>query len=270
MKEVYYLIVGLPRSGNTVLHLALAAHPQVSACIDEIKYHPFFSEGISVFTRGGETEQEKQNSHLGLFQMMASLSGKKKVKAYGLHTVISHTEAADLVYAIQKNYPAVRIIYVKRLNIIAQLASVIRSDKKQLWISMQPVEPDYSPLSIDRQHLIEYTQQVIRALDRMEDLKTTHSVKEWIYEFQLEQCQNFTELFDFLGLDGFYAYPFLPSKLNPPARTYVHDYFELLEIVARIIEQEPIHLGLKKQFLDYIQTELSAPLDKSKPDFAAA
>ena len=136
MQEIFYIIVGLPRTGNTFTHLGVAEHPQVSACIDEVDVDPFFTQGMSVFTKGNERPSEKAISHMELFKCMASFHDKKDIRAYGLHTVIaSLKEAEDFVHRVQANYPDVRIILVQRLNPMAQLASLIHAERTGVYMS---------------------------------------------------------------------------------------------------------------------------------------
>ena len=90
MKELNYIIVGQARSGNTFTHLGIAEHPQVSACIDEVNLHPFYTRGISVFTNANERELEKEKSHIALFRCVASLLGKRECSAERLLRISPH------------------------------------------------------------------------------------------------------------------------------------------------------------------------------------
>ncbi len=259
-KEIFYLIIGMARSGNTVTHLALASHPEISACIDEVRFDPFFNKGISVFTYGSETAAEKQNSHLSLFKMMASLSNKMNSKAFGVHTVVKSRDAELLVKAIQNNYPSLKIILIKRLNMVAQLASVCRSNKNQIWSSFEPVLFNLEPLAIAEAELIHHIKSVMVAMNAFESLKDTHEVSEWIYEDELEiQKPVFKRLFDFLGVQDFDPSPFIPYKLNPPAENFVTNYKQLLITATNTLKLETGHSKLKDQFMTYLESQISSP-----------
>ena len=67
-----YVVLGLARSGTTVVHFALKGHPNIAALNDEVRVS-FFTEGISTFTQRDDNVLEKKVGSLSLFDAVAGV-----------------------------------------------------------------------------------------------------------------------------------------------------------------------------------------------------
>ncbi|GIV33325.1 MAG: hypothetical protein KatS3mg031_0860 [Chitinophagales bacterium] len=247
-----FVMVGLERSGNTVTHAALKAHPEVATFDDEVKYSPFYTTGISVFSFSNERDTVKQASRPALLKFLSFLNHGKSGKAYGIYTVPAAKDAAGLVKAIQTHYPDVKIILVKRLNIVAQYASSLIANQSNLWIATKPLITPYPEVHFNYKNLVTYVILTLHALNELEKLKSSHTVLEWIYEEHLlSDSPSFNPLFDFLGVSRLDVAPFLPAKLNPPPETYIRNYYFWIQEVCKIIERAAIQTELKQQLYAY-------------------
>ena len=169
------------------MHLGLAEHPQVSACIDEVNVSPFFTEGISVYTNKNERQSEKDISHLALFRCITSLNKKENCLAYGMHSVINSPEDAQkFVTYVQTYYPDVKIIIMKRLNVIARLASEIQAMLTGVYLSFDKTDK-IANLGIDDNLLYDSITTSIRIMKILERLCNTHETLDCIYEYDIEK-----------------------------------------------------------------------------------
>ncbi len=124
-----FVIIGLPRSGTTYLMTLLNSHPDV-ICHGEL-YNPY-----AVISSGGR--DESHDEVLGrdkdpvafLDGVFARGQGKRGVAALGFKFMLGQNLA--VLRAILDD-PEIRIIYVKRWNKLAQVASWLAALKSMEW-----------------------------------------------------------------------------------------------------------------------------------------
>jgi hypothetical protein len=254
---VNYIILGLNRSGNTHTHLAVAGHPMVSAFVDEVKVAPFYTEGISVFTRGGEMPDEKERSHMELFRALTSLTGKPEPKARGIHSVMTSPEEAELIVnAIQKNYPSVKIILISRLNILARLASEMQALKSGKWSVWEKVNIE-EKISLSKEQLSSFTAASIESMRVLEQLKNSHQVLDCIYEYDIENGNRnfYPKILDFIGVPFADITWKLTYKIAPAPHQFIEDYGMLLDQTLSQIMTMNIRSDYSNATLQYLEAE---------------
>ena len=255
------------RSGNTHIHLAIAGHPMISAFKDEVMVQPFYTEGISAFTRGSETHEEKVRSHMSLFAALTSLAGKENIMARGLHSVLgSPSEAETVVRSIQNNYPGVKIILISRLNIIARLASHSLAKKNGVWVRWESGTAS-EEISIGERMDPDFLSSSIRSIDILHQLRDTHDVLDCIYEYDIENdsAEFLHRAFDFLGVpQADLSWP-LTQKIAPPPHLFIRDYRKLLADTIGQIQASGIRSAYAGLMMDYLRDEYELISSASVP-----
>lgn len=130
-----FVILGLPRSGTTYLATLLDSHPDL-CCAGEL-FNPYAvithandPSDAAVFGRDARPVRAAAD----FFEKTAQ-SG---VKAGGFKFMIGHN--INVLQWLAKQ-PDIRIIYIRRHNKLAQVASLMKAAQTQEWAKTEPTEP---------------------------------------------------------------------------------------------------------------------------------
>jgi LPS sulfotransferase NodH len=238
MHKRRYLIVGIQRSGTTVLHLALKGHPNVAALNDELKVAPLFTQGIRTFTFGNDTEEEKRRGHAALFDALTSITEGPDTVATGAKCACgSPALARVLVDSLQKHFAHVRIILATRRNLVAQFGSLLAAERSGVWHSWNPEFAGRRPPEISMNRWA-FTHYVHRCLDThavLQGLHETHSVLTCEYEDYLKDpAAIHSQLFDFVGVPQRDVTWLESMKLVPRPEEYISNYAAMSHLLERV------------------------------------
>ncbi len=254
-----YLILGLARTGTTVLHLSVMGHPNVSALSDEIPVQPFFGRGLSTFTFGNEFEQEKERGHLVLFDAITSITATAQTTAIGAKTVAHTCEQAHIIVdALQKHLPGIKVVLTLRNDMVAQYGSLRGARATGAWHSW------YRNIEDNRQQKMRinrslFTRAALHWLDSLRVLRRlhdSHDVHEWRYEnFMADREASVRGVFRFLGLPNAEIAPLKSEKVKPPPQQYIHNYTRMAafaEILAQRHKQNtvPVRARIISAFIE--------------------
>ena len=224
---IRYVILGLGRSGTTAVHFALKGHPNATALNDEVKAS-FFSEGISEFTQRDDNLREKEAGYNYLFDALAGIFGDEHTRAIGMKCIPNSTAIAkELVNSLQLYFPKLKIVLVKRMDIVAQYGSLLRATKTTEWHSWRLGDhrEDYS-VKIRPFRLRKYVVQCHDISFELERLKATHDTLTLNYEecFIKGSKPDFTQLFQFIGVPSLNVTWLGSEKVAPPPDQYIRNY----------------------------------------------
>jgi transposase len=257
-QKTRYLIVGMARSGTTVTHRALYGHPNVCALDDEIRVDPFFTRGIEAFTVGGANPWERENGSLQLFDALTSFepgdpdpSGRWLVSycgtqgppkaqqlAHGMKVAINSKREADaLVESLQRHFSGLRIIHVRRRDLVAQCASLERAVASGIWHSFASTpearKEAPSKLSICLNKFRSYLQCAREVEESLASLHSTHEVEVVDFERDIESDPEscWQRLFRFLDLVPIKPDWVRSKKVAPQVSDYVENADELRRLM---------------------------------------
>ncbi len=236
-----YLIVGNARSGTTVTHLALMGHPNISALNNEINVNPFFSKGFASFTFGAETKNEKTLGYQILFDAITSVNLTKNSMARGMKVALSSVKDAEiLVESIKHNFPDIKIIFVERLDYLAQFGSLKRAENSGQYHSWNKQMKKVSDISINKKDFIDYVFRVKKINEIVEILKYSHEFMIFNYEEDILEgsLKNYTKLFNFLKIPIVDITWLNSSKVAPSPEIFIKNYNELLSVQEVLIKEE--------------------------------
>jgi len=232
-----YIIAGLPRSGTTFIHKAIAGHPNASALNDELRVSPFWDRGLSTFTYGHETPEERRAGHVVLFDAVTSIAATAETRALGVKCCVSSPREAELVVtSAMRTIPGVKMILVLRRDLVAQYASLLRARRSGAWHSWRradrppAAQVHIRPLLFDR-----YATNALDTLARLQRAPAAHRVV--FEELIASKAEGFREIFDFLDLPDVPVDWELGEKVSPPPETYIDNYLEMSNRLACLIER---------------------------------
>lgn len=238
MKKNHYLVIGLPRSGTTVIHLLLRGHPSIAALNDELKVSPFFSKGISTFTFGNDVSEEKDLGFSVLFDAISSISGKSNTTVAGAKCVChSSIEARTAVSTLQGYLKNLKVILVVRNDLVAQCGSMISARKSGVFHSWSKEfeSRKINKFKINKWVFTRYAIKCLGLLEILRELHNTHDIIECIYEdFVSDPAGVYKQLADFLNVPQVDATWLKSKKLMPDPNEYIKNYSEMRTLLEHL------------------------------------
>ncbi len=238
-----YVILGLARSGTTVVHFALKGHPNVAALNDEVKV-AFFTEGISIMTMRDDNTLEKKVSAIPLFDTIAGVFADDNTQALGLKCITESVEVTrELVQALSKYYKEMKIILVIRDDLTAQYGSMQRARITGEWHSWRKSGRfQNQKVKLSKREFGKYVKRSIAKLKELRALKNTHDVLEFNFEEQLLSAEgpDFSPLFKFLEISDLKVTWLDSKKVAPPPEDYILNYEKMNKFCDEILQSESI------------------------------
>lgn len=234
-----FLIVGMQRSGTTVTHHCLGGHPQIALMTDEVSVDPFFTKGMSVFTTGRETFDARCRGYLRLFDAIATAAVDRAVRAAGLKVALGTPEdAADLVECLQEHFPDIKVVMVRRNDLVAQCGSLRRAMRTGQWHAFgKNSGRSGDKFAIPEDEFDDYMRGCRRIEAQLDRLKASHAVFELQYERDIAPGMDKYRLFDFVGVERTAVTWMEMEKVSPPADEFITNYQAL---VARQADAPPV------------------------------
>lgn len=232
-----YVIVGMPRSGTTLVHKAISGHPNASALNDELRVSPFWDRGLSTFTFGHETPEERRGGHVALFDAVTSIEASAETRAFGVKCCVSSPKEAELVVtSTMRTIPSVKIIVVVRRDLVAQYASLLRAHRTGAWHSWR--DTDRPPVAQVHIRPLLFDRYVTNALDTMAKLQCAPAAYLVVFEeLVVSMVDGFRGIFDFLALPDVPIDWELGDKVSPVPEAYIDNYHEMSNRLASLVER---------------------------------
>ena len=231
-----YVIVGMPRSGTTLVHKAVAGHPNASALNDELCVSPFWDRALSTFTFGHETPEERRAGHVALFDAVTSIAASAETRAFGVKCCVSSPREAELVVtSAMRTIPGVKIILVVRRDLVAQYASLLRARRSGAWHSWRRTDRPPAPQVHIRPLL--FDRYATNALGTLAQLRCAPAAHQVVFEELVGgRAEEFRKIFDFLELPDVPVDWELGDKVSPPPEAYIDNYLEMSNRLASLVE----------------------------------
>lgn len=229
MTKHRYLIIGCGnRTGTTVLHLLLKGHPEVAALNDELRVAPFFTQRISTFTFGKNSEIEKEKGLSVLFNAITSITATPQTTAIGAKCICMTTSYAQtLVQTLPKYLPDLKVILMVRNDLLAQYGSNIHAERTGIYHSLHKNFENLKILSIHMKKwaYAGYALKLLTILDILRELHKTHRVMECAYENLLTDPSEFYKrLFRFIEISDEEVNWAQLKKILPSPEEYIQNY----------------------------------------------
>ncbi|MEO0451720.1 MAG: sulfotransferase [Pseudomonadota bacterium] len=212
-KSKRFLVVGMQRSGTTVVHQVISGHSRITTTPREVSpklFYDFcdayFNTNRNLFTaRERSPESNKAQILAGLFETIASSGVSASVEeCIGLKVATGMAaEAKKMVDAILEHAPELHIIHVERKDVVAACASFSFAEENRRFQIHEGEELPTPKIEIEREFLLQYIvnwKRINAEFERLSDLKH-YSKISFEAEIASGQIQNGEKLFDFLGLE---------------------------------------------------------------------
>jgi len=234
MPRSRFLVVGSQRSGSSVTHTCIVGHPEATGTGDEVRAEPLFTRGIAAFTCGNDTWPERQRGYRALFDALSLRDDDPAIRAHGMKVALaSPSEAIDVANTLRDHLPDVRIVLIRRDDLIAQYASLHRAQATGIWHSFHGAASNSKPIAIATGPFLDYARDCRRILAQLRTLRHSHALLEVEYE-RTVVGGLWHEIFAFLGLTRLPPTWVAMQKVSPPARASVAGYDDLLAALQQL------------------------------------
>ena len=200
-----------------------------------------FRSGIRVFTYGEErTEEELSSGIPALFDAMTAVPPASKRKARGMKLTLPNLRLAKVfVKGMQTYLPDVRIVHVRRNDVIARFASLKKAMQSGKWHRRTQDRRQKEAITIDPHNFSKHLIESIQVQRLLRDLRSSHDMLCLSYEDVILQGRLSTHapLFRFVGVEPVEATWLRDKKLSPPPEEYVRNYSELTKMHDQIKRQ---------------------------------
>lgn len=231
MKPTPFAIVGMPRTGSTLLLTGLSQHPEVRAYGELM--HPMDSEratthairrdGLSWFRRGDDAIRF-------LRAEVYEYPHPPEIKAVGFK--LFGDNAAERGFARMKNeIPGLRVVHICRPNYLASLLSVKvawQTRRYVRFIGDNSEEPLIPRISITPEEAAEYFDGMLmvdgfleRHFGGPDYIKVTYDGLAASFGSEMEK------VYRFLGVSDFQPRPMVQKQIREPAQSVLANYSEL-------------------------------------------
>lgn len=232
-----FIVIGIPRSGTSVSYNSILEHTEVSGVNDEVITRYFFESPLSKFTFGNNLQIEEERSYQKLFDAICSLNTNGKTKAIGMKvTIATPRDATILVAALKKRLPSVKVIWVKRENLIALFGSFIRAQKTKIHHSIQQTKLSSntnSRVKIPKAKFIKFLLDEFEINKELEKLKETHNLLEFFYEKDV-MAGNYEKIIEFLDLNKEGPIDSALKKVAPNPERYISNYKKTEKVMRNV------------------------------------
>lgn len=233
---IRYIIIGCARSGTTFTAQLLRGHPEVSAFSDEVRITPLFNQGIDAFCFGNVTAQEKEVGARRLFDALAGMTANEHTKAMGMKITFQLPDMVEIfVDYLQKYYPGIKIIWVKRADLLAQYGSLKRAMKSGHHHSWIQTRKEINKIYISKNKLKKYLNDSFSIYKQFDRLRSTHEVFVFSYEHHIMN-HYFSELWTFLGVTPEEPLWLHSQKVAPEADEYILNYKPLKRLYDSVVD----------------------------------
>ena len=231
-----FLIAGMQRSGTTVTQRVIAGHPQVGMTEAEISVEPFFEPGYSGFTFGNESYGDRAAAYPALFDAVARIRTVPDTRTHGLKVAIGdHRSSLVLGNALREYLPEVKLIVTIRDDLVAQFGSFVRARKTGTWhIQSSSDRRATEMIRIDPSEFSEYATRCLDAIDQLRFYTKYFDVFEVSYERDILDGTDWSDVFQFLGIDPIPVTWNTMAKVTPKPEAYIENYAETCEALQEI------------------------------------
>ncbi len=233
----YFLIVGLQRSGTSILHANVATHPRIECLTAELMVDPLFTRGVDILTnRPCDTVRELDTGWKHLFRAACSLNATAETRLCGAKVAVDDLfSARRIVSSILRAWPELKVLHVDRRDKVAQFGSLRNALATGVFCS-ESGSGEGRKTTLDPSEFRNYLAVAGEVNRELATLARTNPFLRCDYEDLLAGRDAFmAKVYRFLGSEPIPFHDVL-KKLLPPPRDYILNYEALAAIQA---EGEP-------------------------------
>ena len=244
-------MLGKPRSGTTVTHLTLSAHPNVSALDGELAPVPFFTKGLLTYTKHHQTELEEQHGHRAIFDAITRINNPNAT-TFGAKTACGNKEQAEsIVHTLRTHFPDIKVIHTIRTDLVAHYGSGYMGRNTGIMHSWSPgFGRPVDSVKFTRRDVVRFAESAKIVNGIFGCLSESHDYLRLEYESYLQNPETVPiQLFDFLGLERLEVTQ--PSKkVLPPPQEYILNYNQCHEWIREgpsLLDKIPTARGIVRR-----------------------
>jgi LPS sulfotransferase NodH len=226
-----FVIVGIARTGSTMLISQLNSHSQALAFGEIFRSPDSIGWDVSPFRsyQNQELLALYNVDPIAFLEKHVFRNWPRNYKAVGFKLFYYHarTPSQRSVWDYLVVRPEIRVLHIKRRNMLGQYVSLQLAHKTNLWSSVHPVTPNHQPIQLDIQACHSHFAWVRRLEDECEAIFKNHNVKSVFYEDLAREKEEIDSIQTFLGLRHEKLNAQTVRQQNKPLSHVIANYAEL-------------------------------------------
>jgi LPS sulfotransferase NodH len=229
-----FVIVGIARTGSTLLIDLLNSHSQALAFGELFRSSDAIGWDVRPFTtlQNGRLLTLYQSDPLTFLQRNVFRSWPREIAAVGFKLFYYHARVHpySAIWDYLSMETDVRILHIKRRNILEQFLSLQRAHLSNIWSSTQLSKEITPPLRLEAEACKMHFSRVRRFEAECDTFFARHLVKSVYYEDLIaRRAAEMQDVFDFLGLRKEPVSAQIVRQRTEPLASVIANYGELKE-----------------------------------------
>ena len=201
-----FVIVSSGRSGSTFLETLLNSHPNIRS-LSEI-FHERELDPKTVFYYPKSRKQHKlfiDDPQRFLDVVLYNRYFHKDISYVGFKILYYQTRfhKQASVWPYLADHKEIKIIHLKRNNLLAQYLSLVRAKKTDTWTQWKTRKDSYEPVTLRLKECVGYFRAMENFMDETDWMFLRHDVKEVRYEdLVADRERQLGDILDFLGVQN--------------------------------------------------------------------
>lgn len=229
-----FVIIGQARTGSNFLVSLLNSHPSV-VTFGEILGHadfiPWNADAHAPIDKKSTTHIAFRNSKpIAFLNNYIYKVYEDSIKAVGFKLFYYHARTPDLykVWTFLKNHKHIKIIHIKRLNLLRVYASLQIAFKTDEWLKTNTTPNQQNKIELGYQDCVAFFERSVKQKKEALWSISSHETLDVIYEDLVNNTENTLSIIqDFLGIERQPLQSNLQKQNPEPLTDLVTNYAEL-------------------------------------------
>jgi LPS sulfotransferase NodH len=227
---IRFILLGRSRVGTNFLRLILNSHPQI------ITYGELFQKSDSISWIFPEYPQTRhiisaaKNHPIKFLENNIFRGYPKRIAAVGFKLLYYHAHSSALVtvWDYLKSQKDIRIIHIKRLNVLKAHISRQRAVMTDKWVNLTGEQEFYSPIELDYDECLDTFIKTRQWEETYDAIFSNHPMIEVLYEdLAGDYLTEIERVLKFLGVKFADLAPQTFKQSNQPLSLSISNYAEL-------------------------------------------
>jgi hypothetical protein len=227
----FFLIIGVQRSGTSVIHANLGSHPYIECLTGELKMDPLLLQGADLFTNTPcDMPLEMEIGWRELFKALTSLNRTKHTLLGGAKIAVAdYFSALRLFVAISSTFPDLKIILIERKDKVAQFGSWKKAQETNIYCSTTKLD-NVGKIVINEGEFRKYFKDGAKTDETLLRLSETNPFYHCYYEdISIDPNKFIVDIYRFLDVRPI-KFKNKIQKLLPAPEDYISDYAEITKL----------------------------------------
>lgn len=225
-----FILLGRSRTGSNYLRSLLNSHPAVRVLGEIFRNNDSLDWGLDGYPDPKRVLPQYQADPVGFLERYIFRSLPKQMQAFGFKIFYYHAQAEPWkrVWNSLRDDPGLRVIHVKRQNILRTHLSRARAARNNRWVQLSQSGVEEAPIRLDHEECRQDFEKTRLSEMEFDRFFAGHPILQVAYEeLSEDDRRQATRIQEFLGVDGSELVPQTFKQSREPLAAAISNYAEL-------------------------------------------